>query len=292
MINPVLRREAITTLRNWKTYATLAIFLSITALGAFFFVYLNMFQNYSMSFDPENMVILYSVLASLQMGLVMLAAPAVAAGSISGERERQTLDLLLVTKMSPLSIVMGKLMASLMYILLLIVATLPIFGIAFYFGSVSLIQILELFLFVLVNACMVGAISVFFSCVFKKTITSIVLVYLVIGVLCFGTLLALGFLWVSASMSENAELPLLTSVLMLIPNPGVAFFSMMDAQLGTDIASEAIRFVDGASNAELWMASHMWLLHIVFDLVIAVIFVLLSANMINPVREQKRSRKK
>lgn len=292
MINPVLRREAITTMRNWKTYATLAIFLSITALGAFFFVYLNMFQNYSMSFDPENMVILYIVLASLQMGLVMLAAPAVAAGSISGERERQTLDLLLVTKMSPFSIVMGKLMASLMYILLLVVATLPIFGIAFYFGSVSLIQILELFLFVLVNACMVGAVSVFFSCVFKKTITSIVLVYLVIGVLCFGTLLALGFLLVSANMSESGELPLLASVLVLIPNPGVAFFSMMDAQLGTDIAGAAVRFVDGASNAELWMASHMWLLHIVFDLVVAAIFVLLSAKMINPVREQKRSRKK
>ncbi len=292
MINPVLRREAITTMRNWKTYATVAIFLGITALGAFFYIYMNMFQNYNMSFDPESMLVLYIVLASMQMGLVMLVVPAVAAGSISGERERQTLDLLLVTKMSPLSIVMGKLMASLMYILLLILATLPIFGLTFYFGSVSLVQVLEMFLFVLVNACMVGAISIFFSCVFKKTITSIVLMYLVIGVLCFGTLLALGFLVVSASVSQTGELPLLTGIITLVPNPGVAFFSIIDAQLGTSIAYEAIRFVDGASDTELWLVSHMWLLHIVFDLVVTVLFVFLSAHMINPVREQKRSRKK
>ena len=101
MINPVLRREAITTMRNWKTYGALAVFLIITALGANFFVYVSMFQNYNLSFDPQNMTVLYIVLASIQMGLVMLVAPAVAAGSISGERERQTLDLLLVTKMSP-----------------------------------------------------------------------------------------------------------------------------------------------------------------------------------------------
>ncbi len=292
MINPVLRREAITTMRNWKTYGALAIFLIITALGVNFFVYVSMFQNYNLSFDPENMVVLYIVLASIQMGLVMLMAPAVAAGSISGERERQTLDLLLVTKMSSFSIVMGKLMASLMYILLLIVGSLPIFGIAFYFGSVSVLQILELFLFVLVSACMVGAVSVYFSCVFKKTITSIVLMYLVIGVLCFGTLLLLGFLFISATMTENGELPLMASIFVLIPNPGVAFFSMIDTQLGTDIVSSVIRNVPDASPAVLWLASHMWLLHMMFDVVVIAVFVWLSSRMINPVRERKRSRKK
>ena len=33
----------------------------------------------------------------LQFGMLVLVAPAMTAGSISGERERQTLDLLLVT---------------------------------------------------------------------------------------------------------------------------------------------------------------------------------------------------
>ena len=113
MINPVLRKEAITTMRSWKTYGALVLFLVISAVGAILYIDLSMFQNRDLSFDPASMVWLYVVLAVVQMGLVLLTAPAVAAGSISGERERQTLDLLLVTKMSPLSIVLGKLASSL-----------------------------------------------------------------------------------------------------------------------------------------------------------------------------------
>ena len=103
MMNPVLRKEAITTMRSWKTYGALVLFLVISAVGAILYIDLSMFQNRDLSFDPSAMVWLYVVLAAVQMGLVLLTAPAVAAGSISGERERQTLDLLLVTKMSPLS---------------------------------------------------------------------------------------------------------------------------------------------------------------------------------------------
>ena len=97
MMNPVLRREAITTMRSWKTYGALVVFLAVSAVGACLYINLAMYQNYDMSFDPAAMVWLYVVLAAVQMGLVMLAVPAIAAGSISGERERQTLDLLLVT---------------------------------------------------------------------------------------------------------------------------------------------------------------------------------------------------
>jgi len=163
MMNPVLRKEAITTMRSWKTYGALVLFLVISAVGAMLYIDLSMFQNRDLSFDPSAMVWLYVVLAAVQMGLVLLTAPAVAAGSISGERERQTLDLLLVTKMSPLSIVLGKLASSLMYVMLLVVATLPIFAIAFYFGAVSVVQVAEVFAFVLVTACMAGSVSVFFS---------------------------------------------------------------------------------------------------------------------------------
>ena len=94
MMNPVLRKEAITTMRSWKTYGALVLFLVISAVGAMLYIDLAMFQNRDLSFDPSSMVWLYVVLAAVQMGLVLLTAPAVAAGSISGERERQTLDLL------------------------------------------------------------------------------------------------------------------------------------------------------------------------------------------------------
>ena len=182
-----------------------------------------MFQTRDLSFDPSAMVWLYVVLAAVQMGLVLLTAPAVAAGSISGERERQTLDLLLVTKMSPLSIV---------------------------------------------------------------------LMYLVIGFLCFGTLVLLAFYYMSYDGLYNGDIPVLATILILIPNPGVAFFSLMDAQLGTDVTFSLLRMSDQTSAIYQWMGTHIWLLHLVFDLVVIVVFVLLSAYIINPVWEKKVRKKK
>lgn len=292
MMNPVLRKEAITAMRSWKTYGALVVFLLISSIGAMLYIDLAMFQNRDLSFDPSSMVWLYVVLAAVQMGLVLLTAPPVAAGSISGERERQTLDLLLVTKMSPLSIVLGKLASSLMYLMLLVVATLPIFAIAFYFGAVSVAQVAEVFAFVLVTACMVGSISVFFSCLFKRTIVSIVLMYLVIGFLCFGTLVILAFYFMSYDGIYNGSVPVLANILILIPNPGVAFFSLMDAQLGTEVTYSLLRMGDQTSAVCHWMGTHMWLLHLVFDLVMIVVFALLSAYVINPVREKKTRKKK
>lgn len=292
MMNPVLRKEAITTMRSWKTYGALVVFLLISSIGAVLYIDLSMYQSRDLSFDPASMTWLYVVLAVVQMGLVLLTAPAVAAGSISGERERQTLDLLLVTKMSPLSIVLGKLASSLMYVMLLVVATLPIFAIAFYFGAVSVVQVLEVFAFVLVTACMVGSVSVFFSCLFKRTIVSIVLMYLVIGVLCFGTLVLLAFYYMSYDGIYDGNIPMLATILILIPNPGVAFFSLMDAQLGVDVTSSILRINDQISPLYHWMGTHLWLLHLVFDLVVIVLFVLLSAYIINPVREKKVRQKK
>lgn len=287
MMNPVLRREAITTMRTWKTYGALVVFLAISAIGAGFFIYVSMFQNYDLSFDPSLMVWLYVVLASVQMGLVLLTAPAIAAGSISGERERQTLDLLLVTKMRPISIVMGKLMSSLAYVLLLVVSTMPIFAIAFYFGTISMLHVLQLFAFVLCSACMVGAISVYFSCKFKKTIVSIVLMYLVIGVLCVGTLLILAIVYVSYYQVFQGEIPLLASIAILLPNPGAAFFSMIDTQLGSNITGSLLQSSIYTGTILEWMAKHLWLLHIGFDAVVTILFIWLSARAIDPLRESK-----
>lgn len=287
MMNPVLRREAITTMRTWKTYGALVVFLAISSLGAGFFIYVSMFQNYDLSFDPSLMVWLYVVLAAVQMGLVLLAAPAIAAGSISGERERQTLDLLLVTKMRPVSIVIGKLMSSLAYVLLLVISTMPVFAIAFYFGSISMFHVLQLFLFILCTACMVGAVSVYFSCKFKKTIVSIVLMYLVIGVLCFGTLLLLAFVYISYYQVFQGDYPVLSSIVILLPNPGAAFFSMIDAQLGSNITSSVLNSTIYAGTILEWMAEHLWLLHIGFDAVVTVLFIWLSARAIDPLRESR-----
>ena len=60
--------------------------------------------------------------------IVLVLAPASTAGAISLEREKQTLDLLITTPISSLAIVLGKLLSALSWILLLLLASIPVDG--------------------------------------------------------------------------------------------------------------------------------------------------------------------
>ena len=116
--------------------------------------------------------------------------------------------------------------------------------------------------------------------------------YLVIGVLCFGTLLLLAFVYLSSYQIFQGEVPLLTTIVILLPNPGVGFFSMIDAQLGSNITGSLLAYSDQTGPILVWAAEHMWLLNICFDAVITVLFIWLSARAIDPMRESKVKSKK
>ena len=75
--------------------------------------------------------------ASLEFLMLILIMPAMTAGSISGERERQTLDLMLTTCMTPADIVLGKLEAALGTMFLMVVSSLPILAMVFVYGGVT-----------------------------------------------------------------------------------------------------------------------------------------------------------
>ena len=45
MMNPVLRRETKTTLRSWKMFAILTVYVAVVALGAILFLYGTMFNS-------------------------------------------------------------------------------------------------------------------------------------------------------------------------------------------------------------------------------------------------------
>lgn len=297
MMNPVLRREAVTSLRGWKNFAVLTFYLGITALGAGLVIYVSMFDSWDYSFDPQMMTVLYVVLAAVQMALITLAVPALTAGSISGERERQTLDLLLVTKMSSFSIITGKLLASMAFILLLIVGTLPVLSLVFYFGGVKISAVLLMVCFMLMTALMLGSVSVFFSCIFKRTVVSIMLVYIIMGVLCLGTIAAAmvpfamrEYNVVNGMNTVNMEPEYWRVALTLVPNPGVAFFSLVDEQLGSGIvSSELLYALHSKSNALNWAVSHLWILNMAFDAAVSALFIALACRAINPVREHRHS---
>ena len=56
---------------------------------------------------------MYEFVTTIEFILLMFIVPAVTAASISGERERQTPELMLTTQMTASQVVIGKLMSAL-----------------------------------------------------------------------------------------------------------------------------------------------------------------------------------
>jgi len=99
---------------------------------------------------------LMRILAPLQLSLAMLAAALTSTVAVTSEKDRRTLELLLISRLSDAQLVLGKLVGSLLRVLLMLLAAVPVFAIAALFGGVTAPQLVRLFV-VTVAAALVAA---------------------------------------------------------------------------------------------------------------------------------------
>ena len=180
MINPILASSARRRMRSIRTPILITLYgamIFAVGLGAAF----GAFASSTLSiFAMREGVTAYAARLAIQFAMILLITPAMTAGSIAGERERQTLDMLLVTNTGSLRIVAGKLLESLGYVALLLVAALPTMCLTLITGGVTLADVLTGALFLLVTAFAALSVGVFASAVFRRTVTATVMAYLIV----------------------------------------------------------------------------------------------------------------
>lgn len=181
LLNPVLLREGRVRMRGWRAPVLVGLYVGVMGL-----LLLGMMATMGVGnqgFAPEMGAILFNFLAMVQMVLLLVAAPGLTGAALAGERERQTLDLLLVTRLTAFEVVWGKLLAALGFAFLLMVASLPLYGVLFLFGGVSMAALGRTILIYLATLYFVGGLGIFWSTVLKRSVAAIVASY--------GTVLAL-----------------------------------------------------------------------------------------------------
>ncbi|HTV11416.1 MAG TPA: ABC transporter permease [Acidimicrobiales bacterium] len=204
--NPIIAKELRSRMRSWHAMAVLTGYLCV--IGGFGFLTYESDVSGSVSVVQVGAVgsDLFTVLSAAVMVTVALVVPGLVSPAISGERERKTLELLLVTPLRPARIVIGKLVASLAFMVLLIVACLPLFSVAFLLGGVAASQVLGLLGFTLMGVFCLGALAMFTSTTFRRISTSSVLSYLAMLALLAGPLV-LGFGTERAFYNSSATRP-------------------------------------------------------------------------------------
>ncbi len=319
--NPIVAKEYRTRMRTWRS--PLAITIYIVLLGGIGWAVFSALSFSVSGFGqtPPGTLgqMLFTFLILFQVGLLAFITPAPTAGAISGERERQTLDLLFVTPIAPFSIIWGKLLASMSFIVLLLFISVPIFSLVFLFGGIEFDQVAYAFIVSAVTAMTLGFLGVAFSTLFRRTLASTVVSYAAAFVLLVGAPVY-GLLF-PTNMGPNATTlpapPAITLVSPVIPlltiatnqpvsNYGIRYSGGQGPFSGSGAGSNCVPAPNGGVNCfstsyapsaavatansatalptGLFQGWQYWQASVVMQLMISLGALLFSALMLPPVR--------
>ena len=174
--NPVLQRELLINLRTRRAFVLLFGYLAL--LGGVVLVAWPT-ERVDLS-NPESSRRLVDLFFLGQYVLASLMAPSFAAGSITGEKERQTYEMLLASPLRPGAILLGKLLASLCHLAILIFSSLPIVLLCLPLGGTSFYEALASYAMLIMSIVTFGMISIACSSFFRRTAAALVVSYLLI----------------------------------------------------------------------------------------------------------------
>lgn len=292
--NPIVKKDLQVTARSmrfsWGLFAYDAV-LVLAFLLATAVIQASCDNYYSNSNIYSKLIYLFPVLAVAQVCIVALIVPIITASSISGEKERQTFDIMLTTCMSPFSIVLGKVVSAVIRILFFVAAGMPVMALSFVVGGLAWSGLFYFVLTIILLSVLSGSIGIFCSSCCRRSISAVVLsfaIYFVIYVLTFVPLI-LNLLWTEGESAGE-------SLLLLLFNPGV-FFEEFFMQIMTGASlfgTEGSTFSRGdvglltyyLSQGKTWM-----FLSAACILLLSLLFMIAAAWRVNPMNASG-SRKK
>jgi len=200
--------------------------------------------------------LIFGGVVAVELFLVCFIAPAFTSSAISGERERQTFQILRTTLLPARRIVAGKLMAAVAFVVLLLLVAIPLQSLAFLMGGVTMPEVLISIELLFVTSVGFGVVGLFFSAATERTLGASVLTYVIVLVIVVALPLAsltfVGVIFAMISSLNNPVMeaiaiygfgllgctnPISTAVLseVVLLNKGQALFFTMTLSNGTSI---------------------------------------------------------
>lgn len=220
--NPVILKELRGRMRGRRAFMFLTFYLVVISVFITIIYASLAGQGSMMQGDPgfRQIVgkVIFSSVVLFEFLLIAFIGPALTAGAITSERERQTFDLLRTTLLSARALVFGKLGSACMYLFLLILTALPIEALAFLLGGVGIEELLVSSLMLVVNTVFFCALGLFCSSFTKRTLTATVTSYAIILLSMLGLGLIVFIIGFSAttSMIRADASPFWESILLIV----------------------------------------------------------------------------
>lgn len=296
-INPVYGKEVKLRVRSLKFAMTILFFnLFLVAIALFGFeMIFNINMNYRI--DYSGAITVYFVIICLEAAMVAFLVPVFTAGSIAGEREKQTLEILLTTVLKPGQIVIGKLMSSISMVLLLVFSSLPVVSIIFTIGGISMSDLMQFVVFIIVMSLFIGSMGVCASAMVKKAIPATVISFSMVAIVCGVTAIAVFIANEAANIyyytvqNSTGTVPDVAFIIyFLLINPAFTIFEMVTRQY---MGENMLSYMASSLNGELlpFVQDYWFLCSIVVQLLLAALFLKLAALFLDPLRRKEKARK-
>lgn len=185
--NPVTLKELRSRMRGRRAFVVLTVYL--TSMSTIIFLIYVAFLNAAGPTSTDAQAAgqsLFATVIGIQGFLVLFVAPAFTANAIVGEKERQTFDLLRTTLLSAADFVRGKLLSALSYVILLILAAVPLQSFAFLLGGITISQLLISQLLLVMTAVTVAIYGLYCSSRMRSTMGASVLTFAGVLLITFG----------------------------------------------------------------------------------------------------------
>ncbi len=292
-MNPILRKELMVGSRSIKmSLALMGVNAFLTFIVLIVIVVASLESSYS-GYDYSSLGSLFPILSCIECGMLSLIVPVITSGSISGEREKQTLDIMLTTPISPLAIAFGKLEAAMMVVMMYIITSVPVMAIAFVLGGMSWWALVGLFVMLLSIGIYVGSVGVFCSSLVKKSILATILT-IVIGlsiIFITGVLLSTGISVTTyqSITQSNYQYHLGAVPMVMFLNPYSGF---VDFLVRTLTSVDLYTVIEESGTKDL-PAVYAWIykawipISIVVNLLVSIGFLKLASLKIAVIRNKK-----
>jgi ABC-type transport system involved in multi-copper enzyme maturation permease subunit len=182
MIGPMFTREAAVAPRRVTFFAARTLMA-----GALFALTLTAWQLLVGSQSIESIGDLawfgaaaFQILAPLQLAVAMPFSALLVASAVSLEKDRKTFDLLLLTDMSNSDLVLGKLLAGMLSVIVVVVGAIPLLMIIALLGGVSGEQILRSEAVVLAGSLFAGSLGSTIALWREKTFQALAMTALIL----------------------------------------------------------------------------------------------------------------
>lgn len=181
-VGPVFQREAVTAPRRPRHFvARTAYVVMLWVLVCTAWLVMTGTQDVRNVSDFARFgATLFPVLAFLQFTIVLFFSALSAASGVAHEKDRRTLILLLMTRLSNSELVLGKMFASLLNTLVLLGSALPLFMLCMLFGGVAPAQVLRVFAVTMMTALAAGSLGSVIALWRDKTFQAVSLTALIL----------------------------------------------------------------------------------------------------------------